>query len=113
MVIRNSTSCVLGLGVFGFVDVTLESIETAGPSPRAAAFSCAMLLAEDEPFPKPGSAGPPKLRLGGVLFLRVFGDFNEILKFSDVCRPFANGKSGPCCWQTEKQPNISKVSRKF
>lgn len=91
---------MLGLGVFGFVDVTLESMETAGPRPRAAALSCAIVLAADEPLFKPGSAGPPRLRLGGVLFFKVFGDFNEILKFSDVWRPFAKGKSGPCCWQT-------------
>lgn len=113
--IRSLTSCVLGLGVFGFVEVTFESIDTAGPSPRAAAFSCAILLLlllldePEEPFPRPGSDGPPPPilpRLGGVLFLRVFGDFSEILKFSDVCRPFANGSNGPCCWHTERWRRI-------
>lgn len=75
---------MLGLGVFGFVDVTFESMETAGPRPSAAAFNCAIVLAEGDPLFKPGNAGPPMLRLGGVLFFRVFGDFNEILKFSEV-----------------------------
>lgn len=106
------TSCVLGLGVFGFVDVTFESKDTAGPSAAtaAAAFICAklrllLLLDElDEPFPTPGTEWPPPAlpRLGGVLFFRVFGDFNEILKFSDVCRPLPKGNSGPCCWHTER-----------
>lgn len=122
--IRYLTSCVLGLGVFGFVEVTFESIDTDGPSPRAAAFSWAILLLlllldePDEPFPSPGSDGPPPPilpRLGGVLFLRVFGDFNEILKFSDVCRPFANGSNGPCCWHTGKEVRglelISRISQ--
>jgi len=91
------TSWVLGLGVFGFVEVTFERIETAGPNPRAAAFSWAL----EEPFPRPGWPAPPPPRLGGVLFLSVFGDFSEILKFSDVWRPFAKGKRGPCCEHTK------------
>lgn len=107
------TSCVLGLGVFGFVDVTFESKDTAGPSAAtaAAAFICAklrllLLLDElDEPLPPPGPVRPPPTlpRLGGVLFFRVFGDFNEILKFSDVCRPLPKGNIGPCCWHTERR----------
>jgi len=96
-IIYRPTSWVLGLGVFGFVEVTLESIETAGPNPRAAAFSWAL----EEPFPWPWWPAPPPPRLGGVLFLSVLGDLSEILKFSDVWRPFAKGKRGPCCEHTE------------
>lgn len=84
------TSLVLGLGVFGFVDVTLGNMETAGPSPSETACKLdaplpCILCAEELPF-------------RGVVFFRVFGDFKEILKFS-VWRPLANCIKGPCCGQ--------------